>query len=103
MRFIPRVIKERHTIGFSMPQLLTATASISLLCCTVALAESNTTPRKQTLKSSHNLPKAPNGQRQPAPRDTPAAKGNDDDELLGEEAVDKALDDKIKSICRGCF
>jgi hypothetical protein len=103
MRFIPRVIKEIRTVSSNMPRLLTATASISLFCCTIAVAESNTPPRQQTIKSSHNLPKAPVGQRQPTPRDISAAKGNDDNELLGDDAVDKALDSKIKSICRGCF
>jgi hypothetical protein len=96
MRFAPRVIKE-------MPQLLTATASISLFCCTAALAESNTPPRQQTIKSSHNLPKVPVGQRQPTSRDNSAAGGNDDNGLLGEDAFDKVLDSKIKGICRGCF
>jgi hypothetical protein len=103
MRFIPRVIKESRSISSNMPQLLTATASISLFCCTVALAEGNTPPRQQTHKSSQNLAKAPVGQRQPTPRDISAAKGNDDNGLLGDDAVDKALDSKIKSICRGCF
>jgi hypothetical protein len=103
MRFIPRVIKENRTISSIMPQLLTATASISLFCCTVALAESITPPRRQIIKSSHDLPKAPVWQRQPTPRDISAAKGNDENGLLGDDAVDKALDRKIKSICRGCF
>src|ERR1700737_4447448 len=103
MRFLPRVIKESRTIRSNIPQLLTATASISLFCCTVALAESNTPPRQQTLKSSHNLPKAPVAQRQQTPRDISAAKGNDANGLLGDDAVDKALDSKIKNICRGCF
>ena len=101
MRFIPRVIED--AISTKMPQLLTATASISLFCCTVALAESNTPPRQQIIKSSHNLPKAPVGHRQPTPRDSSAAKENDGNGLLGDDAVDKALDSKIKSICRGCF
>src|ERR1700736_2256737 len=103
MRFIPRIIKEGRATSSNMPQLLTATASISLFCCTVALAQSNTPPRQQTVKSSHNIPKAPGGHRQQTPRDISAAKGNDDNGLLGDDAVDKALDSKIKSVCRGCF
>jgi hypothetical protein len=103
MRFIPRVIKESRPIISKMPQLLTAIASISFFCCAVALAESNTLPRQQTIKSSHNLPKAPVGHRQPTPRDTSATKGSDNNGLLGDDADDKALDKKIKSICRGCF
>jgi hypothetical protein len=103
MRFIPRVIKESRAISTKMPKPLAATASILLFCCTAALAESSSPPRQQTVKSSHNLPKALVGQRQPTPRDSSAAKGNDDNGLLGDDAVDKALDSKIKSICRGCF
>jgi hypothetical protein len=103
MRFIPCVIKESRATSSNMPQLLAATASISLFCCTLALAQSNTPPRQQTIKSSHNIPKAPVGHRQPTPRDISAAKGNDDDGLIGDAAVDKALDSKIRSICRGCF
>jgi hypothetical protein len=103
MRLIPRVIKVSCAISTKMPQLLAATASISVFCCTAALAESSSPPRQQTVKSSHNLPKALVGQRQPTPRDSSAAKGNDDNGLLGDDAVDEALDSKIKSICRGCF
>jgi hypothetical protein len=103
MRCISCVIKESRAISTKMPQLLAATASISLFCCTAALAESSSPPRQQTVKSSHNLPKALVGQRQPTRRDSSAAKGNDDNGLLGDAAVDKALDSKIKNICRGCF
>jgi hypothetical protein len=102
MRFIPRVIEESRAVSSNMP-LLTAIASISLFCCTVALAQSNTPPRQQALKSSHNLPKAPAVQRQATPRDHSAAKGNDDNGLLGDDAFDRVLDNKIRSICRGCF
>ena len=102
MRFVPRVIKESRAISTKMPKPLAATASI-LFCCTAALAESRSPPRQQTVKSSHNLPKAPVRQRQLTQRDISAAKGNDDNGLLGDDAVDKALDSKIKSICRGCF
>ena len=102
MRFIPRVIEESRAISSNMA-LLTAIAAISLFCCTVALAQSNTPPRQQALKSSHNGPKAPAGQRQATPRDISAAKGNDDNGLLGDDAFDPALDSKIRSICRGCF
>jgi hypothetical protein len=103
MRFIPRVTKESRTISSNMPQFLTATASILLFCCTVVLAQSNLPPRQQTIRSSHNIPKAPVGHRQPTPRDLSATKGSDDNGLLGDDADDKALDSKIRSICRGCF
>jgi hypothetical protein len=87
----------------NMPQLLTVTASISLFCRTVALAQSNAPPGQQTIRSSHNIPKAPVGHRQPTPRDLSATKRSDDNGLLGDAADDKVLDSKIKSICRGCF
>jgi hypothetical protein len=103
MRFIPRVIKESRAINSKMPRLLTATAFIALFCCTVALAESDTPHRQRTIRSSPNLPKTTVGQRQPTPPDGSATKGNDDNGLLGDDAVDKALDSKIRSICRGCF
>jgi hypothetical protein len=103
MRFIPRVIEESRAISSNMA-LLTAIAAISLFCCTVALAQSNTLPRQRALKSSHNGPKAPARQRRATPRDISAAnKGNDDNGLLGDDAFDPALDSKIRSICRGCF
>jgi hypothetical protein len=103
LRVIPRVIKESRTISSKMLQLLTVIASSLMFCCTAALAESSSPSRQQTIKSSHNLPRALVGPRQPTPRDSSAAKGNDDNGLLGDDAVDKALDSKIRSICRGCF
>jgi hypothetical protein len=103
MRLTPRVIKEGRTISSRMPQLLAATASISLFCCTAALAAASSPPRHHAITSSHDIPKAPAGQRQPTPRDSSATKGNDNNGLLGDDAVDKALDSKIRSICRGCF
>src|ERR1700681_1028703 len=103
MRFISRVTKKGRATSSNVQQLLTAAAYVSLFCCTVALAESNTPPRQQTIKSSHNLSKGPVAQRHPTPRAISAAKGNDANGLLGDDAVDKALDSKIKSICRGCF
>jgi hypothetical protein len=103
MRFIPRVMKESRPIISKMPQLLTAIASISFFCCAAALGQGNTPTREQAVKSSHNIPKAPVGHRQPTPRDLSATKGSDDSGLLFDDADDKALDKKIKSICRGCF
>jgi hypothetical protein len=103
MRFISLVTKKGWVTSSNVQQLLTAAASISLFCGTVALAQSDTPPRQQTVKSSHSIPKAPVGHRQPTPRDLSATKGSDDNGLLGDDADDKALDSKIKSICRGCF
>jgi hypothetical protein len=103
MRFIPRVIKESGPISSKKPQRLRAIASISFFCCVAALGQGNTPIQEQAAKSSHIIPKAPVGHRQPTPRDLSATKGSDDSGLLGDDADDKALDKKIKSICRGCF
>ena len=103
MRFIPRVIKESVPISSKKPQRLRAIASISFFCCVAALGQGNTPTREQAIKSSHNIPKAPVGHRQPTPRDLSATKGSVDNGLLGDDADDKALDSKIKNICRGCF
>jgi hypothetical protein len=100
---ISRVAKESRTISSKMPELLTVIASILMFCGTAALAKSSSPSRQQTIKSSHNLPRALVEQRRPTPRDSSAVKGNDDNGLLGDDAVDKALDNKIRSICRGCF
>ena len=103
MRLISRVTKKGRATSSNVQRLLTAAAYVSLLSCTAALAQSNAPPRRPAIKSSHNIPKAPVGHRQPTPRDLSAAKGSDDNGLLGDDADDKALDSKIKSICRGCF
>ena len=86
-----------------MPKLLTATAYVSLSCCTIALAQTNVSPGQQTAESAHHIPKAPVAHPRPTPRDISAAKEVDDNGMLGADADDKALDRKIKSICRGCF
>jgi len=48
--------------------------------------------------SSGSLPSAPVGHRQPRASDVPSAQ----EKNYTESAEDKALDRKIKSICRGC-
>jgi hypothetical protein len=103
MRLISRVTKKGRATSSNVQRLLTAAAYVSLLSCTAALAQSNAPPRRPAIKSSHNIPKAPVGHRQPTPRDLSATKASDDNGLLGDDADDKALDSKIKSICRGCF
>ena len=103
MRFISRVTKRGRATSSNVQRLLTAAAYVSLFCCAAALGQGNTPTREQAIKSSHNIPKAPVGHRQPTPRDLSATKGSDDSGLLGDDADDKALDRKIKSICRGCF
>jgi hypothetical protein len=83
----------------NMPQLLTD--FVVLLHCHFSAEQR--APRQQTIRSSHNIPKAPVGHRQPTPRDLSATKRSDDNGLLGDAADDEVLDSKIKSICRGCF
>jgi hypothetical protein len=48
--------------------------------------------------SSGSIPEAPIGHRQPRASDVPSAQ----EKNYTESAEDKALDRKIKSICRGC-
>jgi hypothetical protein len=103
MRFISRVTKKGWAASSSVQQLITAAAYVSLFCCAAAFGQGNTPTREQAIKSSRDIPKAPVGHRQPTPRDLSATKGSDDNGLLGDDADDKALDKKIKSICRGCF
>jgi hypothetical protein len=103
MRFVPRVVKESRAISSKMPRLLSAAAYVSLFCCAAALGQGNMPTREQAIKSSRNIPKAPIGHRQPTPRDISATNGSDNSGLLGDAADDKALDSKIRSICRGCF
>ena len=101
MRIIQRVNEEGRATSLKIPQRLTTAVLILPICSAVALAQSNMPPRQQIIRSSHNIPKAPVGQRQPTEHDLSGAK-RDDEGLLGEDADDKALDKKIKSICRGC-
>jgi len=48
--------------------------------------------------NSGNIPNAPVGHRQPRASDVPSAQ----EKNYTESAEDKALDRKIRSICRGC-
>jgi len=98
MRLISRVTKKGRATSSNVQRLLTAAAYVSLLYCTAALAQSSAPPRRPAIKSSHNIPKAPVRHRQPTPRDLSATKESDDNGLLGDDADDKALDSKIKSI-----
>ena len=80
----------------------------SMLGISVALAQ-NTTPGMTTgagssanssssSSSTRGIPQAPVGHRQPKASDVPAGTESG----YTESAQDKALDRKIKSICRGC-
>lgn len=73
-----------------------------LLVTSGALAQSKSgtsapaTPSATT--NSGGIPQAPVGHRQPRASDVPSAQ----EKSYTESAEDKALDRKIKSICRGC-
>src|ERR1700736_20349 len=68
----------RRSKELGMPKLLTATAYVSLSCCTIALAQTNVSPGQQTAESAHHIPKAPVAHPRPTPRDISAAKEVDD-------------------------
>lgn len=71
-----------------------------LLGASGAIAQSKTSgPTSPTATpDSRGLPSAPVGHRQPRASDVPSAS----EKNYTESAEDKALDRKIKSICRGC-
>jgi hypothetical protein len=87
-----------------MSRLITTTViALSLVCATAAFAQSSTRSQTGTMsRSSGGVPPAPVGHRQPSQADVSAAESKDNKGLLGADADDKALDRKIKSICRGC-
>lgn len=72
-----------------------------LLAASGALAQSKsgtTTTPSATSGGSGGIPPAPVGHRQPRASDVPSGQ----EKNFTESAEDKALDRKIKSICRGC-
>ena len=85
-----------------MSRLITTLIIFSLIGGTNAIAQTTTAPSNaKTAKPSTGVPEAPVGHRQPKKSDIPATEG-DKSGLLGSDAYDKALDRKIKSICKGC-
>lgn len=84
----------RKSIPMAMMAVLLATSG--------ALAQSNSGTSSPTSPSattnSGGIPPAPVGHRQPRASDVPALQ----EKNYTESAEDKALDRKIKSICRGC-
>ncbi len=83
-----------------MSRLITAIFILSLASGGAALAQNNMSG--SSAKSSGGIPQAPVGHRQPTKADVSAAESKDNKGLLGADADDKALDRKIKNICRGC-
>lgn len=74
---------------------------IALLATSGAMAQSKSgtpSPATPSATNSGSLPNAPVGHRQPRASDVPSAQ----EKSYTESAEDKALDRKIKSICRGC-
>lgn len=64
----------------------------------LAQSKSGTTSPTPSTTSSGSVPSAPVGHRQPRASDVPS----EQEKGYTESAEDKALDRKIKSICRGC-
>lgn len=82
-----------------MRNVIATTIILSLLGTPMALAQgTGSSGTSSATKSSAGTGSAPVGHRQPRASDVPtnAEKG------YQESAEDKALDRKIKSICRGC-
>ncbi|NGX97279.1 MAG: hypothetical protein G4V63_19330 [Candidatus Afipia apatlaquensis] len=70
-----------------------------LLAASGAIAQSKSgTTTGPSATSSGSVPPAPVGHRQPRASDVPS----NQEKNYTESAEDKALDRKIKSICRGC-
>ncbi len=70
-----------------------------LLAASGAIAQSKSgTTTGPSATSSGSVPQAPVGHRQPRASDVPS----NQEKNYTESAEDKALDRKIKSICRGC-
>jgi len=70
-----------------------------LLAASGAFAQSKSgTSGPSATTNSGSVPSAPVGHRQPRAADVPSAQ----EKNYTESAEDKALDRKIKSICRGC-
>lgn len=84
----------RKSIPVAMIALLLSTSGV------LAQSKSGTssTGGSSATTSSGSIPSAPVGHRQPRASDVPSAQ----EKNYTESAEDKALDRKIKSICRGC-
>lgn len=83
----------RKSIPIAMMALLTVASGA------LAQSKSGTSgPGSSATTNSGSIPPAPVGHRQPRAADVPSAQ----EKGYTESAEDKALDRKIKSICRGC-
>jgi hypothetical protein len=83
----------RKTIPIAIIALLMGASGV------VAQSKSGTTgPATPSATQDRGIPPAPVGHRQPRADEVPSAQ----EKNYTESAEDKALDRKIKSICRGC-
>lgn len=83
----------RKTIPIAIIALLMGASGV------VAQSKSGTTgPATPSATPDRGIPPAPVGHRQPRADEVPSAQ----EKNYTESAEDKALDRKIKSICRGC-
>lgn len=82
----------RKTISIAVMALLLSASGV------VAQSKSGTSGPANPSASDRGLPQAPVGHRQPRASDVPPPQ----DKNYMESAEDRALDRKIKSICRGC-
>ena len=81
-----------------MQKMILAIALVVLMGGPDAFAQGSSTVTKNPDRST---PQAPVGHRQPRPSDLPSEKNlSDPNDPLSKE--NRALDRKIKSICRGC-
>ena len=91
-----------------MKKLIAATAGLTLLCNSLAVAQNSTRnappPSVQRAQSGGVQPRpgldAPIVQRQPRPGDLPPEARSEDPGRI--DAQDKELDRMIKGICKGC-
>lgn len=82
----------RKTIPIAAVALLLSVPGV------LAQSKSGTGPASPSAIQDRGIPQAPVGHRQPRADEVPAAQ----EKNYTESAEDKALDRKIKSICRGC-
>jgi hypothetical protein len=80
----------RKTIPIAVVALLLGSPGV--------LAQNRTSPATPSATQGGAIPEAPVGHRQPRADQVPSAQ----EKNYTESAEDKALDRKIKSICRGC-
>ena len=82
-----------------MRKIIPMAAVALLLSAPAVLAQSKGGPSAPAATSgSGNIPQAPIGHRQPRANEVPSA----EEKGYVESPEDKALDRKIKSICKGC-